>query len=242
MSDHTFVSTSGSADQAGPATPSGTARGTVPDTAPAAVEPRRFSRAAAAVAMSGPLLVLASELIAPRQPDGLSPAEGAAWVTEHSGRFAASLLVGLAAAAALGAMFVLLGTRAQGRGRRPGRAAAVLGALGAVGLASHMAIELFIRDLLLENPEAAGAVDAAANNGLAAVASILPLILGVTIGLILLAVSAYRAGWVRGWVVGAAVLALLADFSPTSWNTVLFAALASVVVGAVTTGLRRPLD
>jgi len=71
---------------------------------------------------------------------------------------------------------------------------------------------------------------------------VLPLIVGVTLGLILLAVSAARAGWVRGWVVGVAVLALLADFSPTSWNTVIFAALASVVVGAVTAGLRRPLD
>lgn len=237
MSERIFTSTS--TDSQAAATASGTAPGTVPGAAP---RPRRFTREAAAVALSGPLLVLASELIAPRQPDGMSPAEATAWVVEHSGRVAASLLVGLLAAAALGATFVVLGTQAQGRGRRPGRVAAVLGALGAVGLASHMAIELFIRDLVLADPGTTGAIDEAANNGLAAIASILPLVLGVTIGLVLLAVSALRAGWVRGWVVGLAVLALVADFAPTSWNTVIFAVLASIVVGAVTAGLRRALD
>lgn len=254
MSDRIFVSTSGAHDHDRAAgTTSGPAQGTAPAVVPghavpvqpgaaSSGAPRPFSRAAAAVALSGPLLVLASELVAPRQPDGMSPAEATAWVVEHSGRVGASYLVGLLAAAAMGATFVLLGTQAQARGRRPGRAAAVLGALGAVGLASHMAIELFIRDLLLANPQAATAVDEAANSGLAAVASILPLIVGITVGLVLLAVSALRAGWVRGWVVGLAVLALVADFAPTSWNTVIFAALASVVVGAVTTGLRRALD
>lgn len=239
MSDHTFVSTSVATDRGA----AGTAQGTVPAAAvPGPAAPRRLSRAAAAVALSAPLLVLTSELIAPRQPDGMTAAETAAWVTEHSGRLAASLLVGLVAAAALGAMFVLLGTRAQERGRRPGRVAAALGSFGGVGLAAHMAIELFIRDLVLADPGTATAVDEAANNGVAAIASVVPLVLGVTVGLILLAVSALRAGWVRGWVVGVAVLALVADFSPTSWNTVLFAALASVVVGAVIAGLRRPLD
>lgn len=82
-----------------------------------------------------------------------------------------------------------------------------------------MAIELFIRDLVLADPGTAATIDEAANNGVAAIASVLPLVLGVTVGLILLALSAFRAGWVRGWVVGVAVLALVADFSPRRAGT-----------------------
>jgi len=193
-------------------------------------------RGTSLVLLAGPLLVVASELVAPRWPDGLSAAQDAAFVTDHGDRLMWSWLVGLAAAGFLAAGFVLVATRLDARGRIAGRVAAVLGVTGATGLAAHMATELFMRDLVLADP-AAASVLAGAEDGLALIVQILMLVFGTTLGLIALAVGVTRAGLVGRWVVPVAVLALVADFSPTGWSTTLFGLLMAVVMAGAARGL-----
>lgn len=191
-----------------------------------------------AVLVAGPLLVLASELVAPRQPGGLTGAEQAAWVTAHADRLLWSYLLGLLAAGFLAAGFTVVAARVTARGRVPARIGAALGVAGSVGLAGHMADSLRIRDLLLADPAVVDAV-VRTESGIAGAATILPLILGTTLGLILVAVAAARARWTGRWVVVTAVLALVADFAPTSYNAVLFSLLATVTMAALAVGMLR---
>lgn len=196
-------------------------------------------RAAAAVVVAGPLLVLLSELLAPREPDGRSPAESAALLLSNDGRFAASWSVGLAAAAFLSAGYVVAAGRVRGRGAAVARVAGVLGVLGATGLAGHMAVSLAGRDILLGDPGAVGAADAVFN-GLSAVTTVLPVVLGLNLAVLLLAVAAFRARWAGWWIVGLGALALVADFSPTSYNTILHEVFALPVFVAVALRVARP--
>lgn len=182
--------------------------------------------------VGGPLLVVLSELVAPRQPGDLSPAADAAFVIGSSDRFLWSFLIGLVAAAVLAGGFVYVATQIRGRGAVVGRVAAVLGVAGAVGLGGHMATGLLVRDLYLQDAGLASVVSDV-EFGVAAVATVFPVILGLTLGPILLAVAAFRAGWVGWWVIVVAVLAFVADWSPTNYNTVLFGVLATVVFGAI---------
>lgn len=184
------------------------------------------------VATGGPLLILASELVRPRHPDELSAAEEASWLTTYSTELLWSYLLGLVAAAFLSAGFVLLGSRFRGRGRLPGRVGAVLGVAGAAGLAGHKADSLRIRDLILADPRAAEVVQET-EFGVAGVATVFPVIFGVTLGLVLLAVAGARAGWVGWWAVVVAVLALVGDFSESAFNTVFFVVLAIPVMAAL---------
>lgn len=177
------------------------------------------------VVTSGLALVLVSELVAPRMPDGLSAQESAALVIGHSDRFLWSYLIGLLAAAGLVAMFLLVGTSVRGRGAALARVSTVLGTFGGIGLAGHMAGALLARDLLLADAGAAGLVDEAANSGMGTVATLLPLVVGLDLGFVLLVAALARAGRLPAWTVVVAVLALVADFSPTSWNTVIFSAI-----------------
>lgn len=127
---------------------------------------------------------------------------------------------------------MLIATRIQGRGRIVARVSAVLGVAGAIGLAGHSAASLLVRDLLLQDVSLAGVIDEA-EFGIAAMSSVFPVIFGLNLGIVLLAVATTRAGWTTWPLVVVAVLALVADFSPTNWNTVLHAALASVVLGVI---------
>lgn len=194
------------------------------------------SRAAAAVVIAAPLLVLASELVAPREPADESPAADATFLLDHADRFVVSWGIGLLAAAALAAAYLLVVRHLDGRGRTPARVAAVLGVIGAVGLAGHMAVSLAVRDILVADPSAAAAADDAFN-GLSAVLTILPVIVGLNLAVLLLSIAVHRAGWAGRWVIVAGALALLADFGPTSYNTVAHAALALGVFGVASARL-----
>ena len=211
------------------------------DVPPRTVRSRNWSPGATLLLMGGPVLVFLSEVIAPRHPDDLSPAQDAAFIVGNSDRLLVSWLVGLVAAAVLAAAFVLVSTRLRGRGRIVGRVSAVLGVAGAVGLGGHMANELLVRDLMLQDAGVAATI-AEAEFGVAAVSTVFPVIFGITFGLILIAVAAFRAGWVGWWVIVVAVLAFVADWSPTAWATTLFAAMATVVLGAIAASSGRRLD
>lgn len=193
------------------------------------------------VVASGLALLLASELVAPRMPDGLSAKESAALVIGHADRFLWSYLLGLLAAAGLVALFLLVGTTVRGRGAGLARVSTVLGTLGGIGLAGHMSGALLARDLLLADAGTAGVVNEAAYSGVSTIATLLPLVVGLDLGFVLLVGALVRAGRLPAWAVAAAVLALVADFSPTSWNTVLFSAIAlSLVVLYVVRSRRTP--
>ena len=195
-----------------------------------------LGRAAAVLVLAAPLGLLVSELVAPRETSDLSEAEDLAFLLANDGRLTASWLLGLVVAGLLATAYVLVTSRIRGRGRVVGRVAGVLGVAGAVGLAGHYAISLAMLDVARDGASA-GTV-AAMEDGTGAVATVLPVIVGANLAVILLAVAATRAGWTPRWVVGVAVLALVADFSPTSYNTVLHALCATVVLGAVVLAAR----
>jgi len=197
------------------------------------------SRAAALLVLGAPVLVLVSEVVAPRETDGLTPAAQAALVLDNSGRFAASWTVGLLAAAMIGAVYCIAATHLTGRGRIVGRFAAVLGVLGAAGLAGHMAVSLAVRDLLLEDSGATAAADAAFN-GLSAVVTVAPVVIGLNLAVLLLSVAIYRAGWAGWWVIVAGSLALVADFTPTTYNTLLHSVFATAVFAVVAARIAVP--
>lgn len=187
--------------------------------------------------LAGPLLNLASELIAPREPEGKSEAQEVDFLLANADRFTASWVVGLVAAAALATAYVLTAGRIDGRGRRIAAVAAVLGVLGAVGLAGHYASMLTTLDIALHDSSLSSAV-AAAEEGRAAMATLPLVILGLNLAVVLVCVAAFRARLVPGWVIAVGALAFLADWSPTSWNTVMHAAFAATAFAFIALGLR----
>jgi hypothetical protein len=191
-----------------------------------------------AVIVAGPLLTLVSELIAPREPEGKSDAEEVRFLLDNADRLTVSWIVGLVAAAALAAGYVLIASRLAGRGRIVGRVAATLGVLGAIGLAGHYAVSLATLDVALEDSTLTAAV-AAAEDGRAALATIPLVVLGLNLAIMLICVAAYRARVVPGWVVVLGVLAFVGDFSPTNYNTVLHATFATVAFATIAAGIRR---
>lgn len=191
-----------------------------------------------AVIVAGPLLTLVSELIAPREPEGKSDAEEVRFLVDNADRLTISWILGLVAAAALAAGYVLIASRLAGRGRIVGRVAASLGVLGAIGLAGHYGASLATLDVALEDSTLTAAV-AAAENGRAAIATIPLVVLGLNLAIMLICVAAYRARLVPGWVVVLGVLAFVGDFSPTSYNTVLHATFATVAFALISAGIRR---
>jgi len=197
-----------------------------------------LGRVAALLVLSAPVGLLLSELVAPRETSDLSEAQDLAFLLDNSARLTASWLLGLVVAGLLATAYVLVVSRIRGRGAGVGRVAGVLGVSGAIGLAGHYAISLASLDVAQHG--AAASTVGAMEDGTGAVATLLPLIIGANLAIICLAVAATRAGWTHWWVVVAGVLALVADFSPTSWNTALHAVLATAVFGAVVAGLRSP--
>ncbi len=205
------------------------------DAAPAV---RSLSTAGVALLLAGPLLELTSELIAPREPEGLSDAGDVHFLLEHAGRLTTSWAVGIAAAAALAAAYVVVAERLVGRGRLVGTVAAALGVLGAISLGGHMAVSLASLDVATEGGSVVAAVHAM-ESGRAALATFPFLVFGLNLAIILISVAAARAGLAPRWVIVLGVLAFLGDFSPTSYNTVIHAVFATLVFGFIASGLRR---
>jgi hypothetical protein len=197
-----------------------------------------LSHGAVTVLLAAPLLVLVSELIAPREPEGLSAAQQIRFLSDHSNRLTVSWLVAMVAAGALAAAYVLVATRLTGRGRIVGRVAAVTGVLGAIGLAGHVVTSLATLDIALDDPTATAAVTAA-TEGRAAIAVIPLVVLGLNLAVVLLGVAVHRAGLAPVWAIVLGVLAFLGDFSPTNYNTVLHALFATGLFGLVAAGLTR---
>lgn len=185
--------------------------------------------------VAAPLLVLASELIAPREPEGKSPTEEVAFLLDNSTRLTVSWVIGMVAAAALAAAYVVVAGRLPRRGRRVGRVAATLGVLGAAGLAAHYGSLLTTLDVALHDSSLSGAI-VAVEDGRAAMAALPPVILGFNLAIVLLSVAAFRAGWVPAWGIGLGAAALVADFSPTAWNTALHALFAAALFAAIALG------
>ncbi len=199
---------------------------------------RRPSRAVGALLVAGPLLVGASELVEPRFPDGVGATAEAAFLHEHAGRFTLGSLVGILAGAVLVVGFTLVAARlaGEGRGSRLLRAGGVLGAVGGVGVSMHHTLTLAIVEVLGAGVPAATV--SSVGEGPSAAVSILALLVGMTLGLLLVAGGAVRSGRGGWWILALAVVAVVADFSPSSWNTVGWAALALPVVAVL--ALRAP--
>jgi hypothetical protein len=197
-----------------------------------------LSAAGVALLLAGPLLELTSELIAPREPEGLSNAGDVRFLLDHASRLTVSWMVGIFAAAALAAAYVVVAQRLVGRGRSVGTVAATLGVLGAVSLAGHVAVSLASLDVATEDGSLAAAVHAM-ESGRAALATFPFLVFGLNLAIILISVAAARAGLAPRWVIVLGVLAFLGDFSPTNYNTVIHAVFATLVFGFIANGLRR---
>ena len=202
-----------------------------------------FSAGARILLVAGPLLTLVSELVAPREPEGMSEDEGIMFLVDNAARLTASWAIGLLAAGALAAAYVVIATRLVGRGRIVGRVAATFGVLGAIGLAGHYGASLAMLDVALHDSALGSAVEAA-EDGRAALATVPLVVLGLNLAVVLVCIAAHRAGWVPGWVIALGVLALVGDFSPTNYNTVLHAAFASVAFLFIASGpvRRQHLD
>lgn len=210
-------------------------------TEPRVSRTERLSSSGAAVVLAAPVLLLGSELIAPREPSGMSDADQVAFLTAHADRLTLSWAVGLAAAAALATAYVLIVGRLRGRGLVVGRCAGVLGVLGAASLAAHMGASLAMLDVALSDSRLTDAV-AAVGDGRAVLVTLPFVILGLNLAIVLLAVAAVRAGWAPWWIVIAAVGAFVGDWSGTNYNTVIHAALATVVLGLVAVRLRSDVS
>jgi hypothetical protein len=206
---------------------------TAPHSAPTHTD--RRPRFAAALVVSAPLLVLLSELVAPREPGGQSAADYARFLVDHSGRFTISWVLGMLAGAALATAYVVLSTRLTGRGRIVGRVAAALGVLGAVALAVHEGVMLAGLDLVLADAESGKALDIM-DNGRLAVATIPPVVLGLNLAVVLISIAAVRAGWAPRWAIALGVAALIGDFSPTNFNTVIHACFATALFAVIVRG------
>lgn len=198
------------------------------------ISPQKPSRSTALVALiaAAPLVALVGELVAPREPENLSTAQDAAFLLNHDGQFMASWLVSLVGAALIAVAYVLIADRITGHGRISARVAAVLGVAGSIGLAGHMAISLAVRDIALADSSSLTAINAA-QDGTGSMTLLPPLIIGLNIGIIVLAVAAFRAGLVPWWLILVAFLALVGDMSPTNYNTAIHNLFATVVFGFI---------
>lgn len=198
-----------------------------------------LSPGGAVLLLAGPLLALCSELIAPREPNGMSKSEDLRFLADHSGRLTASWVVGLVATAALATAYVMVAQRLTGRGRIVGTTAAVFGVLGAVSLAGHYAVSLAALDVAMKDAAFVDAV-AAIEDGRATMATIPFVVLGLNLAIVLVAIAGARAGWVPRSVIALGVLALMGDLSPTNYNTVIHDVFAALVFGFIAAGLRQP--
>ena len=67
----------------------------------------------------------------------------------------------------------------------------------------------------------------------------LALLPGLMLGLLLLACTGARAGWVGWWILAPAVAAVVSDFLPFAWKTVAFGVLAALTCGLLLAGATR---
>ncbi|WP_299052716.1 hypothetical protein [uncultured Nocardioides sp.] len=182
----------------------------------------------AVAVLTGPALLLTSELLAPRFPAGLDTAGEGAFLLAHQGRFTAASLLGSLAGVLLAVSVVLVAARTPGRGRRPLWVAAGCAVLGGAGLTMHHATTLGGLDALAGGATPESLVPMAEGPG--AAASILGLVVGTTLVAVLLAVAARRSRRTGWWPLAVAVLGVAANLSGFAWGTVAFVIAIGVLL------------
>lgn len=171
-------------------------------------------RLSAACLIAAPVLMLASELLAP--PLGDDGAGSLAVVAAHPVRFAAWIWLGIASAV----LFVpaVIGTAAallQRRGAVAGSAGVVLTVVGAFGYAVHQGLFLQVPALLVGDPaEMVGVYERQGESTAFAVVTFLLFLGPLMIGLLLLGVGLHRSGVAPLWPALAIALAILPSAVP----------------------------
>ncbi|GII55177.1 hypothetical protein Pth03_35660 [Planotetraspora thailandica] len=189
--------------------------------------------------VAAPTLALISELIEPRD----EPATAAAELELIAANSTAYLLADLLAFAAFALFAVgvigLVGTVRE-RGRLAARIGGTMTVIGALAMVSHSMVLLATRDIALIGDSAAMApANEAMSEGLAAALQLFMLLLGFDLGLTVLTIALWRARLLPAWLAPAGLLALVADFSPTSYNAVLMYGVLLVVFGMLAWRSRR---
>ena len=201
---------------------------------------RRISRPGVALLASGPLLIFISELVSPPWPDGADAATQASFVLANADRLLPSHLLSLIGGALLAAAFVRAPGLLLSRGRTLARIAAWIGAAGATGLVAYQGSSILVLNALQADVAVANGVHQAFMTGFVFPLLMVPVIIGVPVGILLLAIAALRARLVRVWVVIVAGVALLSDYAPPPFDIGAFSALAAVVLAAIGLGALRP--
>jgi hypothetical protein len=115
----------------------------------------------------------------------------------------------------------LVGT-VRGRGRLAARIGGTMTVIGALALVAHPMLLLALRDLaLIGDPAAMAPANDAISDGVAAMLVLVMRLFGFDLGLAVLTIALWRARLLPGWLAPAGFLALVADFSPTSYNAIL---------------------
>jgi hypothetical protein len=180
-----------------------------------------MSKIPQAALVAAPALGLISELVVPRDETTTAAAELAFVAANSTGYLVADLLAFVAAALFAVGVIGLVGT-VRDRGRLPARIGGTMVVIGALALVAHPMLLLALRDLAVTgDPATMAAANEAMSNGVAAMLILVMRLFGFDLGLAVLVIALWRARLLPGWLAPAGLLALVADFSPTSYNAVL---------------------
>ncbi|GAA4560790.1 hypothetical protein [Planotetraspora kaengkrachanensis] len=189
--------------------------------------------------VAAPVIALVAEFIEPRD----EPADAAAELALIAGKSTPYLIADLLSYVAF-ALFAVGVIGLVGMVRERGRLAARIGGtmtvIGALAMLSHSMVLLATRDIaLIGDPAAMAPANEAMSDGLAATLQLFMLLFGFDLGLTVLVVALWRARLLPGWLAPAGFLALVADFSPTSYNAVIMYVVLIVVFGVLAARSRR---
>ncbi len=196
-------------------------------------------RVTCAIALPGfPLALLIGSLVSPT--DSTNNADQLAAVVTHPGHWQAAALLELLAAALV--PFAVAGVihLVQRRGAGLANAAAVLGVLGALGMASIGLRHLFIGALSAARDPGGSSVLDALDNQVGII--LFPLMLALPIAWILLAGAAARARFVSRWLVLGAVIYALVDNFPLPFAEQIQGLVGILTFGAIAAAMLRLSD
>jgi hypothetical protein len=189
--------------------------------------------------VAAPALALISEFIEPREEPATAAAELELIAANSTAYLIADLLTFVAFALFAVGVIGLVGMVRE-RGRLAARIGGTMTVIGALAMLSHSMVLLATRDIaLVGDPAAMAPANEAMSNGLAATLQLSMLLFGFDLGLTVLAVVLWRAGLIPGWLAPAGFLALVADFSPTSYNAVLMYVVLLVAFGLLALRSRK---
>ncbi|GII33330.1 hypothetical protein [Planotetraspora mira] len=181
--------------------------------------------------VAAPTLALVSELIEPRDEPATAAAELELIAANSTAYLLADVLAFVAFALFAVGVIGLVGTVRE-RGRLAARIGGTMTVIGALAMVSHSMVLLASRDIALIGDAAAVApANEAMSNGLAATLQLSMLLFGFDLGLTVLTIALWRARLLPVWLAPAGFLALVADFSPTSYNAVLMYCVLLIAFG-----------